>query len=143
MKADSSDVDGALVAVLLNDPTLSGYCPDGVFFDEAAPGAQRFVIVSLLDEVDEVDYAGRCYEDALYLVKAVALSSVSTNIKPAAARIDALLDRVQLTPPPNYGEISVIREQRIRLRETDQVNTSIRWDHRGGYYRVMATPLAG
>jgi hypothetical protein len=139
MTADSSDVDGAIVAVLLADPALMGYCPDGVFFDEANPGAQRFVIVSLLDETDEVDYGGRCYEDALYLVKAVELSSVSSNIKAAAKRIDVLLDRVRLPPPANYTEISIIREQRIRARETDEVNTSIRWDHRGGYYRVMAT----
>jgi hypothetical protein len=139
MTADSSDVDGAIVAVLLADTTLMGYCPDGVFFDEANPGAQRFVIVSLVDETDEVDYAGRCYEDALYLVKAVELSSVSSNIKAAAKRIDALLDRVLLPPPANYTEISIVREQRIRDRETDDINTSIRWDHRGGYYRVMAT----
>jgi hypothetical protein len=139
MNADSSDVDGAIVAVLLADTTLMGYCPDGVFFDEANPGAQRFVIVSLIDETDEVDYGGRCYEDALYLVKAVELSSVSSNIKAAAKRIDALLDRVLLPPPANYTEISIVREQRIRDRETDDINTSIRWDHRGGYYRVMAT----
>jgi hypothetical protein len=142
MKADSSEVDAAIIAVLQNDPELRGYCPDGVFFDEAFPGAQRFVIVSLFDEVDELTFdAGRAIEDALYYVKAVMLAVESTDIKAAAARIDQLLDDVLLAAP-NYGEIAVVRERRQRMRETDDANTSIRWDHRGGYYRVMATPIA-
>jgi len=140
MKADSSDVDAAIMDVLKTDPELRGYCPDGVFFDEAPPGAQRFVIVSLFDEVDELEYGtGRAFEDALYYVKAVMLAVDATDIKAAAARIDQLLDAVLLPPPAGYGEISIVREQRQRVRETDDANTSIRWDHRGGYYRVMAT----
>jgi hypothetical protein len=50
--SDSSEVDAALVALLLADPQLTTLMPDGVFFDVAAHGSERFVIVSQLAHED-------------------------------------------------------------------------------------------
>src|SRR6185295_20376299 len=95
---DSSAIDNAIVAKLLGDATLMATMPDGVFWEEANPGSQRFVIVSLVDEVDGQRFGSRAFEDALYLVKAVALSQSGGDVKTAAARIDALLEQGTLAP---------------------------------------------
>jgi len=134
--SDSSDIDAAISARLLGDATLMALMPDGVFFDEAAQNAQKFVLISLLDEHDEPIFGARGYEDALYLVKAVALSSSGANVKAAAARIDALLEDQPLTVA-GYTWMTVHRETRVRMAEVDDVDPSIRWQHRGGHYRVQ------
>lgn len=135
---DSSDLDNALIAKLGADVTLLGYCPNGVFWDEAPPGSTRFVIVSMVDQHDEPQFSGRAFEDALYLVKAVMLSTASGDVKAAAARIDALLDQQSLTAT-GYGVSLMRREARVRITEVDDVDNSIRWFHRGGQYRVVAS----
>lgn len=132
---DSSDIDAALVATLGADATLLGLMPNGVYWDDAPPGSTRFVIVSLVDEADTPQFGGRSYEDALYLVKAVALSTANHNIKAAAARIDALLENATLAVA-GYASMALHRESRIRLTEVDQVDPTVRWFHRGGHYRV-------
>src|SRR5262249_27783673 len=95
MLPDTSDIDGALVSKLLNDTTLAGLMPDGVYYGLATTTPtgkppQRFVLVSQIvcDDVGQFGPAqGRCaYQDLRYLVKAVELSSVGNNIKAAAAR---------------------------------------------------------
>ena len=139
---DSSAIDQALIDKLLNDATLRALMPDGVFFEEAGASMvgggnpTQFVIVSLVDAVDEPMFGGRAYEDVLYLVKAVELSSVATkNIKAAAARIDVLLEDQPLTVA-GYTWMTCHRESRIRLTEVDDQDTTIRWFRRGGHYRV-------
>lgn len=141
---DSSDIDNALVAKLGADAPLLALMPNGVYFDEGPAGATRFVVVSLIDEHDEAQFGSRAIEDALYLVKAVALSKPSTPLpanvmKDAAARIDALLEDGTLTVP-GYGLMTMHRDSRIRSTEVDQVDSSIRWQHRGGRYQVMVAP---
>jgi hypothetical protein len=128
-----------VIAKLGSDATLLGMMPNGVYWEEAPPGSTRFVIVSLIDEADEGQFGGRAYEDALYLVKAVALSTANANIKGAAARIDALLEDGTLTVA-GYTHMAMHREGRIRLTEVDDVDPSIRWYHRGGQYRVRVAP---
>lgn len=141
--SDSSDIDAALVAKLGADATLLSYCQNGVYVDEAPQGATRFVIVSLIDEVDEAVFGGRAFEDALYLVEARMLSTASGNIKAAAARIDALLEDQPLlfgsppTPVPGYVWMTMHRESRVRATEVDAVDPSIRWYRRGGHYRLQ------
>jgi len=137
--SDSSAIDAALTAKLLGDPTLMAITTDGVWFDEAAARATKFVIISLVDEHDEPMFGGRAFEDALYLVKAVALASSGADVKAAAARIDALLDGGTLTVT-GYSLMTLRREARIRLTEVDDVDTSIRWQHRGGHYRLQVSP---
>jgi hypothetical protein len=137
--ADSSDIDAALVQKLLGDATLSTLMPDGVFFDQAAPGATRFVLVSLLDAADESMFGRRAFETPTYLVKAVALSTSGGNVKAAAARIDALLEQGSLAVA-GYSVTNLRRTERIRIREVSEDDASLYWDHRGGHYEVMASP---
>lgn len=137
--ADSSDIDNALVAKLAGDGTLTSLMPGGVFVDEAPAGSSQFVIVSLVSEDDAQQFGGRAFEDALYLVEARELSKVATkNIKAAAARIDALLEHGTLTIA-GYNLMTMHREDRVRFTEVDEVDESIRWQHRGGHYRVVAS----
>lgn len=134
---DSSLVDDALVQKLLNDSQLKQLMPDGVYWDEAKTGAKRFVIVSLVDENDAATMGkGRSIEDALYLVKAVELASAGANIRAAAKRIDQLLDDGTLTID-GYELMSISRDSRVRSTEVDEVDPTIRWQHRGGRYRVQ------
>lgn len=135
---DSSAIDAALVGKLLGDATLMATMPDGVFWEEANPGAERFVIVSLVDEADAQRFGSRSHEDALYLVKCVALSSSGGDVKTAAARIDALLEGGTLAPV-GYTLMTMYRERRERHTEVDALDPSIRWQHRGGQYRVVAS----
>lgn len=132
---DSSAIDAALLARLVGDAALSAILTDGWYFDEAKQGAQRFGIVSLIDEADEAVFGGRAIESALYLVKAVVLATTGADVKTAAARIDALLEEQPLTVA-GYNGMAVFREGRIRITEVDEVDPSIRWQHRGGQYRV-------
>jgi hypothetical protein len=136
--ADSSDIDAALVAKLLADATLMAIATDGVYFDVAKQGAKQFVIVSLLDEADEPMFNGRAFEVATYLVKFVALSTTGANVKSAAARIDALLEGGTMTVA-GYSIANIQRTTRVRLREPNEQDASLYWDHRGGHYEVMAS----
>jgi len=134
---DSSDIDQALIQRLSSDTTLLGLMPNGVYWEIAPVGSKQFVIVALLEAADEREYQARAFEDALYLVKAVELSTVTTkNIKAAAARIDTLLEEQVLTVT-GYQPMACYRETRIRTTERDEVDPSILWMHRGGHYRVV------
>jgi hypothetical protein len=141
---DSSDIDAALIAKLGSDATLLALCPNGVYMDEAPPGMTKFVIVSLVEEVDEPVFGKRAYEDALFLVEARMLSTAGGNIKAAAARIDVLLEDQPLLAPGSpassvagYTWMTMCRESRVRLTEVDEVDPAIRWYRRGGNYRVQ------
>jgi hypothetical protein len=136
--SDSSDVDNALIAKLGGDATLLALVPNGVYYAEAPSGSTRFVIVSLVDEADVPQFGGRSQEDALYLVKAVMLSTAGGDIKSAAARIDALLEQGTLTVS-GYNLMTMHREARVRLTEVDDQDAAIRWQHRGGMYRLMVS----
>jgi len=136
---DPSNVESALVAKLLADPVLMALLPDGVFVDESHPGAQRFVIVSLVDHQDVPQFGGVAYEDALYLVKAVVLSTAGGDIRAAAWRIQKLLEDKELVAP-DYTFMTMHRESKIRSTEVDDVDPTIRWQHRGGRYRVQMAP---
>jgi hypothetical protein len=138
MPLDSSEIDNALMAKLLGDATLQGLMPDGVYWGVAAPGRTRFVIVSLVIAQDVQQFVKRSYEDVLYVVKAVASSMSGGDVKAAAARIDALLENGTLSIP-GYALMTLYREERIRDTEFDDVDSSIRWQHRGGRYRLMAS----
>lgn len=143
--SDSSAVDNALSDKLRADATLTALMPDGVYIDEAPPGMKRFVLVSLVTTRDETMFEGRAFEDNLYLVKAVALSTVTADIKAAAARIDALLDPQPPAPPATltiagYHLMVMKRVSRERRTEVDDTDSAIRWQHRGGQYQVMVAP---
>lgn len=134
---DSGQIDNAVLAKLNGDATLLAMLPQGAHFEEAPAGSKRFVIVSLADEVDAHGFDGRVIEDAEYLVKAVALSTVATeaNMRAAAARIDTLLEGGTLTAT-GYTLMTMHRTRRIRVTEVDDSDPSVRWFHRGGFYTV-------
>lgn len=134
--SDSSLIDAALLAVLANDVTLQTLLPHGVYFDEAKQSATHFIIVSLVTQSDEAVFGGRAIEDALYLVKAVTLGPSGDTVKTAAARIDALLEEQSLTVA-GYTWMATFREDRVRYTEVDDTDPSIRYQHRGGHYRVQ------
>lgn len=146
MPPDSSDIDNALVAKLSSDPTLLGLMPNGVYFGLAPEKSTQYVLVALADSHDEPMFGGRAFEEYVYAVKAVEMSTVATrNVKAAGARIDAILDppappRLALTIPGYALKLSR-RQERIRYDEIDEVDHSIRWSHRGALYTLWVSPL--
>ena len=139
MLADSSDVDAAICAALSADAELSALMPGGVWYDVAAPGVDRFVLVSMLTHEDQRGFGERGFEVFLYLVKAVALGTNGADAKAAAARIDAVLEGAQLTATGYYWT-NCQRVERIRIKEFDDLS-DVTWQHRGGHYEVWVQPI--
>ena len=140
--ADRSLVDAALLGVLANDAQLAALCPDGVFWDLAPHGARAFVIASLFDgtETPALD-AQTLYERAVYVVKAVVLTSGGTVTRDAAARIHELLQHAELDlAPAGYAAMVCRRIEPLRYVELDPAEKSARWQHRGGQYEVWSYP---
>jgi hypothetical protein len=142
---DSNDLDAALVNYLAEDAALTALLPDGVWIDEAPPGAKRFVLVSVYPQRDDdsavFDGNGRGFELVRYVVSAVGVTTVidGPQIKDAAARIDALLHRHTLTVPGYPAGATVARTQRQRPPVTvDDDDRSIRWYVRGAEYELHA-----
>lgn len=136
MLPDSSAIDAALLALLQTDATLKAELPDGVYMDQAPPNCERFGLVSLVMATDVPAFGQRAIEDVIYLVKAVARVEDGSSTKVAAARIDQLLENTPLTVT-GYGWMTCHREERVRYMEVDDVDTTLRWQHRGGRYRVQ------
>ena len=141
--AASDLLDAALVAKLAGSAALAVHLPDGIWLDEAPPGLERFGIVSLVEAVDLDDFGERAFEAPLYLVKAVTKGTDAAASTAAAALIDDLLDH-QTMPvagsPPAYAVETIAREGRLVPQvEVDDGDARLRWQHRGGYYRVTAT----
>lgn len=136
---DSSAVDAAIVGRLLADSTLQGLMPNGVFFDVARHGNTQFVIVSQVAHEDVPMFGATAYERFTYLVKAVELATSGANILAAAARIQALLHRVDFSIT-GYGLMASKRIERIRYTEVDPDDEDKRWQHRGGHYEVIVSP---
>ena len=137
---DTSAIDNALIAKLGADAALLALCPNGVYWDEAPAGMSRFVIVSLESAADVGVFGGRAIEQKVYAIRARMLSTAGGDIKAAAARIDALLEDSPLTVT-GFTWMTTYREAPIRLTEVDEVDPVIRWQHRGGTYRVeMSIP---
>jgi hypothetical protein len=151
--SDSTALDQAVMDALLADPILRALLPDGVFWEQAGASlvdggpATRCVIVSLVEAHDEPMFGGRAYEECVYEIKAVVLSTVvGASVTAAAARIDALLDPQPSRRPtplviPGYQLMVLRRQARIRMTEVDDQDTTIRWFHRGGHYQLMASPV--
>jgi len=142
---ESSAIENAMIRVLRNDAELAALMPDGVWYEQAPPGSQRFVIVSLVDSIDVPTFTSgagtrRAYEDVLYLVKAVALSSSGTAVNDAAARIDVLLEDA-VYPIAGFGLMTSHRVNRRHWTERDDLDPDILWQQAGGQYRVQAALL--
>lgn len=136
---DSSDVDAAICAVLDGDAELSALMPGGVWYDVAARGVSKFVLVSMLAHEDQRVFGERGFEVFTYLVKAVALGTAGADVKAAAARIDVLLEDARLSAT-GYHWMNCQRIERIRIKEFDDLSGGT-WQHRGGHYEVWVQPL--
>jgi hypothetical protein len=140
--ANSSDIQNALMAKLGSDAELLALCPNGVYRDQAPPGASRFVIVSLLAGEDTGVFGKRAIEAGVYLVEARMLSTIAgANVNAAAARIDVLLEGQPLTVT-GFAWMTLHREEPIGLTEVDASDPSIRWFRRGGRYRLEMSHAA-
>lgn len=138
---DSGAVDAAIVARLAGDTALMALMKDGVYFDVAASGKTKFVIVSLATSVDDHEFCGTAFEESTYLVKAVTLGTSGTEVRTAAARIHVLLQNAPLTVS-GYANVLLRRSEYVRYTEVDDVDNDIRWQHRGGRYDVWVSPSA-
>lgn len=140
MPPNSSLIDAALVALLGSDSTLLGLMPNGVYVDLAPPNSTRYVIVSVVDSDDVETFDGRAFESRVYLVKAVGQSKTGApppDMSGAAHRIDELLERGTLTVT-GFAPMAMFRERYLRPPlEPDSIDPTIRWNHRGGHYRVV------
>jgi hypothetical protein len=134
MPHESAAIDVALMDLLEADATLLSILPDGVWKALPPQEAKRFVVISLMDHADVSVYGGLGYVSCLYMVKAVAPSALLTNMRAAEARLYELLNEGTLAVP---GFMAMFREERIDQTERDDLDKSIRWFHRGGYYRVQ------
>lgn len=142
---DSTAIDTALVDRLAGDATLSGLLPDGVFFDVAPQGALRFLHLALFESRDEwaqgTPGARRIAEECIFLVQAAVQEPSAVVADAAAVRIDELLEDQPLTIVGYYNH-AIHRVQRIRSSAPDAADASLRWQYRGGRYRVAVTPLS-
>jgi len=138
--ADSSLLDAAVVNLLLSDSTLMGLLPDGVYFDQATPGAQRYTLVTITSAPDLSMFGARAFEGPIYLVLAVVLSVTGGNVQAAAARIDALLDGATVSAT-GYRSGVLRRLTRIRHSDPDAQDASHRWQTRGGEYELVVASM--
>jgi hypothetical protein len=141
MPRDSGELDAALVGLLQGDAALTALQPDGVWLDDVPPGAQRFVMVAVLEATDGATFgAGRAFEVVRYRVTAVGHTAVVTGpeIRAAALRIDTLLQDAALTVGGYPAGVTIARLGRVRLLEVDDEDRSLRWYHRGGVYELFA-----
>jgi hypothetical protein len=137
---DSGAVDSALVTCLSNDATLKSLLPDGVFFDEAPQGAQRFALLKVTDHTaDGMLEDKTAFEHFLYLVKAVVFGTSSSDARKAAKQIYALLHAGPRLAPAGYKVVRQKRASYVRYAEPD-VNPDARWQHQGGEYVIDVVP---
>jgi hypothetical protein len=133
---DSAAIGNALIGHLLADTALAALMPDGVYRDVARAGKTRYVIVSLVDSINQATYEGRAIESGLYLVKAVALKNAAA-VEAAAARIDQLIEDQFWAIAPGLDLMAAYRVASIgTVTELDAVDPDLRWTHSGARYRL-------
>jgi hypothetical protein len=140
---------GAIVAYLDADATLAALATGGVWTDPAPEAATPitsgavapvFVTVGLLSDRPQWCSGGLGFHDALYTVQAVGPSDRLRDIEAAALRIFELLTRPDSEGRDIDGwDIGGLRLEAVVEFPDPEVATGIRWEHRGGQYRVLAT----
>jgi hypothetical protein len=139
---NSSALDLAIVTVLSADAQLRALMPDGVYLEAAPPGADQFVKVGLVENVDLDVQGGRAQEEVLYSVVAVGLSRNTNNqtAMQAADRIDALLADPAPFAIEGYTFVSCHRDEpgRIGFETPSDQDPTVRWLNRGAHYRLTA-----
>lgn len=136
--SNPADVIVSVMAALNDDATLIGLVPDGAFLNVSPGGVTKAVIVSLVTHEDAYAMRQRGHEKFLVLVKAVERSTSVDGVNAAAARIDALLQAVELTIT-GYSHMVTLREEHISYAEVDE-DKDEHWQHAGGRYAIWAAP---
>jgi hypothetical protein len=136
--ADSGAVDAAVFAALNGDATLRGFCPDGVWRNQAPQSKTRFVVVLQSGHLDANVYHGSAFETFVYAVTAVLKDNSSVTASSAADRIRVVLEG--LTTATGYELMVAQRTERLAYSEPDPGNPDLFWQHFGGLYEVMVTP---
>jgi hypothetical protein len=137
-RLNAATVTIAILTILQGDSVLALLLPDGVWFAEAPPGAQRFAIVQLISAADVPMFGGPAFKDAMYLVEARSLSTVGSDVEAAYQRMADLLTDAPL-PLDGYGAMLMQFEEDVQMVEVDDVDPSIRWNRCGGHLHVMVT----
>jgi hypothetical protein len=142
MVGDLSEIDTLIYTTLANDQALKALLPDGVAWD-VAPAATAFGILSRSDGEHVNALANEDgWDRVTYTAKAVIASSSVAQASNAAYRIHELLERgLQDAEAGNYRVMHIERVLPIRYTEVDPKNTAARWQHHGGQYSVMVSPL--
>ena len=145
---DPSAIRDALLARLNGDATLRAAIPGGAYWDVGPPSSRRHVIASLTAAAHVRAFGHRVLHDHVYLVKAVVMTSepnAAALADTAAERIDALLENGTLTIQGFTLEGMYLDPGLDVLDsvEVDEIDPAIRWFHRGGQYRIVASPLDG
>jgi hypothetical protein len=136
---DTAAIDEAVVDLLQADAALAAVMPDGVYWGVAPAHATRVVLVARVGQVDAPSFDGPAYEDVVFRVRAVALSTLpgaNADARAAATRIDALLTSGALAAP---GYTLMVAQRVAPIHETtaDALDPAILWLERGGDYQVM------
>jgi len=138
----SQAVDTAIIAKLTGDATLMGLAPGGVYREVAPQGVQEpFIIVQQYTHEDQYLLRRQAaFESFAYLIKAVQQSMTAAAVQACADRIQTLLQNGTLTIT-GYTLTLLQREERIATVEIDE-DRDLRYQHRGGLYRVIVEPTA-
>lgn len=133
----------AAVMELLKADTGSGgvmtLMTDGVYRTVARSGATKFVLIQQATSRDEYMFEGIAYSEALYVIKAVHLSTSATLARLAADRIFTVLQDAVL-PMSGASAMLLQRIEQVDEVELDDENKDVRWQHIGGIYQVQVSP---
>lgn len=139
---DPALIRNALIAKLGSDAALLAQAVNGVYYKVGPQNSTRFVIVSQVTAAVVSEFQRRAFEDRLFMVEARFLKGAGGDIGVAAARIDALLDPQPPAQPPTltvsgYSLMTMALEEPIDEIEPDDLDKSLFWYRRGGWYRVQ------
>lgn len=141
--ADSAAIFAAITAKLVNDATLTGLMPDGVYRDISLAGKTRFVVISKSGDSRRYVFNGMAVEEMTYMVKAVTKGTSGLQASAAAARIYTLLHNANLVIA-GYTLLGIQQAEEnavIEYQEPDPVDSDARWQHRGWLFDVEVSPI--
>lgn len=134
---ETTIVDVWLTTMFTGDTTLMAMLAGGVNADVAPPKAAHPLLVHQFQGGADVRGGGpfRIMLSGLWVVKIVGQTRDYLSLKPAADRVDALLNAAAGTTTDGGLIFSCTREQPFRLAESENGN-----DYRslGGLYRILA-----
>lgn len=147
MPSEPLIVDGWLDGLLRNDATLKAAAPGGVWADVAPEGSATpipspWVVWFQTVGVDAraVGSGPRIVTDLVFEVRATGRETTYGALKPAADRIDALIENARGAAVPGLGTvIDCHRVEPVRFTENDG---GVLYRHLGGQYAIKVQAAA-